>query len=302
MNKKIKVLMVDDEERFRATTAKILAKRGFDTLLAASGEEALEMLQQSQPDVVILDIKMPGMDGEVVLTRIKEKDPNLPVIMLTGHGTPDSAIRSSKWGAFDYLTKPCDIDLLAAKINDAQAVRTKGGITEEKKAVDIMIPIEAYTTIEAERTVKDGIKKLRQSFEGAPSTSRLMETGHRSILVFDRKGDMVGILSIVDLIRALQPSFLSFPKPSTADSLQFSPIFWRGLFTLQATDLAHKKIKDIMTATFETIDETTNLMEIAYFMFSHKIRRVAVTSGGKVIGVVREQEIFFDLANIILNS
>lgn len=85
MSKKIKVLMVDDEKQFRATTKKILNKKGFETVLAGSGEEAIKKLQE-HPDVVILDIKMPGMDGHQALKEIKKISPDLPIIMLTGHG------------------------------------------------------------------------------------------------------------------------------------------------------------------------------------------------------------------------
>ena len=115
---KISVLLVDDEERFRATTEKLLARRGFETILAENGEEALEKLKED-PDVVVLDVKMPGMDGHQVLKEIKRRSPALPVIMLTGHGALPSARESLAEGAFDYLTKPCDITILASKIHEA---------------------------------------------------------------------------------------------------------------------------------------------------------------------------------------
>ncbi|MBW1766620.1 MAG: response regulator [Deltaproteobacteria bacterium] len=300
MGEKIKVLMVDDEEQFRSTTSKILSRRGYETSMAGCGEEAIEILKTTQQDVVVLDIKMPGMDGHEALAQIKKMNPDIQVIMLTGHGASDSAKESLQQGAFDYLSKPCDIDLLAAKINDAHAAATHKGVREEKRAKDIMIPIEDYTTIDPESTVREGIERLKRSFEGALSTSRVMETGHRSILVLDGKGDLVGILSIVDLIEALQPSYLSAPKLSMADSLHYSPIFWSGLFTIQATSLSTKKIRDIMSAAPKTIDEETNLMEIANLMSSENIRRMVVSRKGKVVGVVREQEIFFELTNIIV--
>jgi DNA-binding NtrC family response regulator len=90
---------------------------------ALSGPEALEKLKAgggaSDFDVVILDVKMPGMDGLETLTAIKRKHPNLEVIMLTGHATVESAIDGMKAGAYDYLMKPCEIDLLMAKIDKA---------------------------------------------------------------------------------------------------------------------------------------------------------------------------------------
>ena len=301
MAKKIRVLMVDDEAQFRATTSKILTRRGFLTTVAESGEEAIEILKESPQDVVILDIRMPGMDGHEALARIKEIDPNVRVIMLTGHGGGESAKESLEHGAFDYLNKPCDIELLSLKINDA-CDAARGGVREEKKAGDIMIPIEDYTTIDPDGTIKEGIKRLKRSFENAPSTSRIMEAGHRSILVLDNRKELVGTLSILDLIEAVRPAYLSAPKPSMADSMQYSPMFWSGLFTTQAKGFVGRKIKDVMSDAPLKIDQDTNLMEIANLMFTEKRRRMAVIREGKVVGVVREQEIFFEMAKIILKA
>lgn len=298
---KIRVLMVDDEEQFRATTSKILTRKGYETTMAGSGEEAVELLRKHPQDVVILDVKMPGMDGHQTLAEIKKINADIPVIMLTGHGDLDSAKESRKTGAFDYLSKPCEIDLLAAKINDAHAM-VKKGIREEKKAGEIMIPLENYTTIHLDSTVKEGIERLKKSFESFVATGTVMETGHRSIVVFDRNGQVAGILSILDLIEAVRPAYLSAPKPSMADSLQYSPMFWTGLFTSQAKALVNKKIGDIMSDPPPVIDEDANLMEVADLMFTTKARRLGVTRKGKVVGVLREQELFFEIARIVLET
>ena len=141
MPRQIKVLMVDDEKRFRETTKKILMKKGFDTILAESGEQALEKIEES-PDVVILDIKMPGIDGHEALAEIKKRKPDLPVIMLTGHGALPSAREALVEGAFDYLSKPCDIDFLAEKIKEACSVTKKSSERDERRVASVMIPIE----------------------------------------------------------------------------------------------------------------------------------------------------------------
>jgi DNA-binding response OmpR family regulator len=301
MTEKIKILMVDDEEQFRRSTAKILTRKGYETTSTGSGEEAIDVLRKTPHDVVVLDIKMPGMDGHETLAEIKKIDPDVPVIMLTGHGALESARESLKKGAFDYLNKPCDMDLLAAKIRDAHRT-AKRGIQREKKAGDIMIPVEAYTTISTGATVKEGIEALQKSYEGLVSTDKIMETGHRSILVFDDKGALAGILSILDLIAAVRPAYLTAPKPSMADTLQYSPMFWTGLFTSQAKALFNKKVSEIMSEPPPMIDEETNLMEIADTLYTRQVRRLAVVQGSKVIGVVREQEIFFEIARIVLET
>ncbi len=299
MSKKINVLMVDDEDQFRATTSKLLTKRGYNTTMAGTGEEAIKILKGKPHDVVVLDIKMPGMDGHEALSQIKQISPEIQVIMLTGHGTPDSAKKSLVREAFDYLNKPCDIDILCLKINDAYAAKHHDEFREEKTARDIMIHIEDYTTVIVDDTIRETIKKLMESFKSLVSSSRIMETGHRSLLVFDKKNKLVGILSILDLMEAIRPAYLSAPKPSTADSIQYSTMFWKGLFTTQIKVLANKKVGDIMSESPLSVDEDTNLMEVANLMFSEKKRRVLITSNDSVIGILREQELFFEMANIM---
>jgi CheY-like chemotaxis protein len=298
MNSKIKVLMVDDETQFRSTTERILTRRGFQTIMAESGEEAIEKLDE-QPDVVVLDIKMPGMDGHDTLREIKRITPDLPVIMLTGHGALPSAREALAEGAFDYLAKPCDIDILAAKITEASKHRGSAAAIGEKSVREVMIPIADYTTLNQEATVAEAIAKLRESFYAKASTSRIMETGHRSILVFDDRGKIIGILAIIDLLRAFMPDYLGAPKPSTADSIQYSPMFWSGMFAHALKEVVAKKIKDVMSPAPLTIDAEGNLMEAAYTMVYQNKRRLAVMDSGEVIGIIREQDLFFEIAKLM---
>ena len=112
-----KVLLVDDESPFVEALAKRLKLRELEVAIALSGPEALEKLEQnSTTDVVVLDVKMPGMDGIETLKAIKARYPLIEVIMLTGHATVESAIDGMKVGALDYLMKPCDMDVLMAKV------------------------------------------------------------------------------------------------------------------------------------------------------------------------------------------
>lgn len=112
----LRLLVVDDEETFRRIAVRELAAMGFDVRGVSSGEEALDVLQQQDADVILLDIKLPGMDGLETLQAIKESRPLAEVIMLTGHGTIETAIRSIRLGAYDYLTKPCKLEELEALI------------------------------------------------------------------------------------------------------------------------------------------------------------------------------------------
>ena len=116
------VLLVDDEIPFVETMTKRLTKRDLAISTAFSGKEALSTLAAaSQIEVIILDVKMPGMDGIETLQAIRQQFPLVEVIMLTGHATVESAIEGMKMGAFDYLMKPCDMDVLLAKIKEAAA-------------------------------------------------------------------------------------------------------------------------------------------------------------------------------------
>jgi two-component system, NtrC family, sensor kinase len=115
----IRLLLVDDEDDFRRTIAKRLRKRGFAPEEAGTGEECLAILEKHPMDVVILDVKMPGMNGIETLHYIKEKYPKTEVIMLTGHATTRDGVDGIKTGAFDYLSKPIELEHLLGKIKQA---------------------------------------------------------------------------------------------------------------------------------------------------------------------------------------
>ena len=115
----IRVLLVDDEAEFLETLIKRMKKRDIDVDGVGSGEEALTILNEDPVDVVVLDVKMPDMDGIDVLREIKRRHPLIGVVMLTGHANIEVAVRGMELGAFDYLMKPIDIDELLYKIEDA---------------------------------------------------------------------------------------------------------------------------------------------------------------------------------------
>ncbi|MBC2717851.1 MAG: response regulator [Desulfobacteraceae bacterium] len=301
MDKKIKVLMVDDEERFRATTNKILTRRGFSTIMAESGEAALEKLGEN-PDAIILDIKMPGMDGHETLLEIKKQKPDIPVIMLTGHGALPSAEQARKEGAFDYLTKPCDIDVLVGRIKEACHWRETAADEKyrERNVLSVMVPIHDYTTLSGETNVGDAILELRKSFESKVSSASIMETGHRSVMVVDENNKVQGILAISDLLKMILPDYLFAPKPSMADAIQYSPMFWEGMFSKEIEKKATMKIRDVMSPAPFIIDGNASLMEAAHLMIKNKARRLVVASSGDVVGIIREQDLFFEMERVMV--
>ncbi|RPJ72350.1 MAG: response regulator [Desulfobacteraceae bacterium] len=114
------ILLVDDEEDFVEMLSLRLKEIGETVLAACSGRQCLEILATSDVDVIILDVKMPGMDGIETLEKIKQAHPLVEVIMLTGHGTIESAIQGMKLGAYDLLLKPADFGELVEKLNRAR--------------------------------------------------------------------------------------------------------------------------------------------------------------------------------------
>jgi len=116
---RIRLLLVDDEEGYVKVLSKRMARRNMEVMTALSGAEGIQRLRKQDFDVAILDLKMEDMDGIEVLRVFKKMVPDLPVIMLTGHGTEKAAREGLEMGAFDYLTKPCDLEELVDKIRAA---------------------------------------------------------------------------------------------------------------------------------------------------------------------------------------
>jgi DNA-binding NtrC family response regulator len=116
---KARLLIVDDEEQFVEALSERLVMRDYDVATSLTGEEAIEKITNYNFDVVILDVRLPGIEGTAVLREIKSLKPLTEVIMLTGHGTVEMAIEGMKLGAFDFLMKPCETEDLTAKIDKA---------------------------------------------------------------------------------------------------------------------------------------------------------------------------------------
>jgi DNA-binding NtrC family response regulator len=119
----LKVLFVDDEEDFVRTMAERMEMRDLGGEIALSGQQALEMLENDVPDVMVLDLRMPGVDGMEVLRRVKQTLPQIEVIIMTGHGSDQDEEEARRLGAFDYLRKPVDIDQLMETVRNAGRAR-----------------------------------------------------------------------------------------------------------------------------------------------------------------------------------
>ena len=119
-----RVLLVDDEEKFLDVLSQRLGTRGIDAVTATSGEEALVKIKNKNFDVIILDVIMPGIGGIEALKRIRQENPEVQIIMLTGKSSIEKAVTAIKEGAIDFLEKPADIDKLLEKIENARQKKT----------------------------------------------------------------------------------------------------------------------------------------------------------------------------------
>ncbi len=167
-----RILIVDDEEDIRYSLRGVLEDEGYGTLEAESGETGLEMLREESPDLVFLDIWLPGMDGLAVLDRIVETDPDLPVVMISGHGNIETAVNALKKGAFDFIEKPLSLEKVVAVARNALEFSK---LRQENKALRSRISTEQTVRLTGE---SQAITSLREIIsQVAPTDSWVLITG-----------------------------------------------------------------------------------------------------------------------------
>ena len=145
MTDPIRLLIVDDEEPFLSTLRERLELRGLAVTTATRGDEALALCRDQYFDVALLDLKMPGMNGDEVLRKLKDEEADVEVIILTGHGSLASAVDCTKLGAFSYLPKPYELEKLLATLHDAYAerLRHRFAVREERQRRHLESLLEA---------------------------------------------------------------------------------------------------------------------------------------------------------------
>ncbi|RJP73034.1 MAG: response regulator [Candidatus Abyssobacteria bacterium SURF_17] len=315
--KTIQVLLVDDEERIRSTATTLFKKRGFNVVTASTGAEAIEKIKKNGFDVVVLDVKMPDMDGNEVLHKIKKLKPALEVILLTGYGSPDSALAGMRQGAFAYLTKPCDIDLLTLKIREA-FFKGKGMADVDRRVRDLMVPLTSFSSVRMDWTVAEAIEVLlghktivtatveEEPVEVVIGTKTIITTTvdegiHRCVLVRDKSDKVMGVLSFTDFLQGLESTYMRLveERPSVVDRAGADAQNHSGIFTKMVRDLGRKPVRELMADKPPTIDADATLLEAANRLLSLNVRRLLVMHGDKVMGVIREKDIMFEMAKII---
>ena len=139
---KLKILLVDDEKEFVESLSERLELRNLEADIAYDGEQALDALKKGKHDVMVLDLRMPGIDGIEVLRQAKKRNPDVQVVVLTGHGTEKDEERARKLGASAYMKKPVDIDHLVGTLN-----KVWSRLKKSKKAVDTLIMASAFAQV-----------------------------------------------------------------------------------------------------------------------------------------------------------
>jgi DNA-binding NtrC family response regulator len=149
MDRKVRLLIVDDEIQFLNALARRLVLRNFEVAKATNGPEALEAARGASFDLVLLDLKLPGMDGKEVLQVLRRENENLEVIILTGHGSAESAVECTRLGAFGYLPKPHDLDHLMKVLKEAYETRLKKKFKTDTAMLDRIAEASRGTDIPA---------------------------------------------------------------------------------------------------------------------------------------------------------
>lgn len=267
----IHVLLVDDEKPFVLNMERILARREFEVSTAFDGLQAIECFRSGKRyDVVVLDVKMPGMDGLGVLKEIKSLDPDVPVIMLTGHATLTSGIEAIREGAYDYLMKPCDIENLVEKIQEAWEVRNirRCPVLWPRKTVG-EIPLCSVERLGPEDPLEKALVLMRR------------ETGQEAVeelYLVDEEGRFRGYVTKRDL--------LDQATPRGADEA-----FTWNVLQENSQWLPPKPLREILRPIPATTNPKAGLAEVAQQMILHKIRSIPVVSEGRALGVLRMKDI-----------
>ncbi|MBN2460906.1 MAG: sigma-54-dependent Fis family transcriptional regulator [Candidatus Cloacimonetes bacterium] len=267
-----KVLLVDDNENMQFILKNLLTEEGFEFLAATNGLEALNMVQKDLPDLVLLDIRLPGMDGIEVLKKLKESEPDLLVIMITAYGDVKSAVKAIKIGAYDYITKPFDNEELILTIRKALKTHFL------KKEVE-MLREKLYEKEENERIMGESpaIKKVLKQVE-------LIAPTNMSVIIQGNSG--TGKEVIANLIHRRSPRcgnpFVAVDCGAIPDTLIESELFGheKGAFT----GANHRKEGVFELANTGTLflDEITNLgiehqVKLLRVIQERKVKRLGST-------------------------
>jgi DNA-binding NtrC family response regulator len=153
---KIRLLIADDEVKFVDSIAERLQMRGLAVAKAYNGTDAVQLARQEKFDLALLDLKMPGLDGREVLQILKDEQKHIEVVILTGHGSLDSAVECTKLGAYGYLPKPCELDQLLEVLKEAYHARlTKRLASQQDRIARVMADASGQSALGVLRALRE---------------------------------------------------------------------------------------------------------------------------------------------------
>lgn len=283
--REIRLLLVDDEAEFRDVAGRVLRRQGFQVSEAGSGEHCLELIPRDNPDLVILDLKMGGMDGIDTLKQIRKTDTELPVLILTGHGRYEHALAGIQMGVVDFVQKPVDMEALGARIREL--VRGGKRALREKGLEELMVPESLYERITMDGTVRDAVLALQevQAREVMPGDT---DRGRRTLLVLDATGEFKGLIRAEDILRLTVPSFLVESPYSS---------YFTGMFLAQAKVVGRLPLREILS-TPPTLDVGAPVMEAAYWLVSRRLSHLPILKEGKLVGILRPEDLYQEVAEL----
>lgn len=267
----IRILLVDDEKRFVLNLAKLLQARGFDAYTAFEGRRAVELItSEKNIALVLLDVRMPGMDGMETLQWIKQRHPDIEVIMLTGQATMEDGVQALRLGAFDFLQKPCDIESLMAKIAAACSV-------ERIRQHQILWP--RYT---AGEIILTGFIPLFPE-----------DTLDRAFYIFNhfRNGEAAQMLFVVDDRKCIKGKISRKDLLCAAGQKHGNDSTTWEWMRAHPERLGCIPVKDIMDPEVYTVAPETRLTETAELMLFHRYASIPVASNGVVLGIIRLRDV-----------
>ncbi|RJO67253.1 MAG: response regulator [Myxococcales bacterium] len=285
---KIHLLLVDDETDFRDSMSRALSRRGFEISPAASGDEAIRLMEKRRPDMVILDLKMEPIDGVTTLNLIRRLDESMPVIILTGNGNFDAALSGVRLRIVDFLQKPIDVDALARKIR-LFLFSERGETLRERSVAELMVSVDSYVKIHDDQSIRDLLALFGEPVHPAGG-GRTAGRGHGSLLVVDREGRFVRMLRAVEALAPFWAEDLSHLPPDA---------FVPGMLVAQCKIFGDRSVREAFPSKDAVaIGETTPLMQALALMIRHRAIHLPVLRDGRVIGVLRDRDLLDEVRRL----
>ena len=276
---KIRLLIVDDEADFRNALSRGLSRRGYEVEQAANGKEGIAAVREKEPDIVLLDQKMPDLSGIDTLKEIRTFNEELPVIILTGHGDYYTALAGIKLDIVDFIQKPVEMEELSERIIN---LLTKEGDDRMREPTisELMVEPDLYPRVYMNESLTSVLKAIGKAYrKPIPENSKYGQV--RSAVVYDRNEEFRGMIRFSDLLKLLIP-----------DALLDSPYasYFTGMLLAQSKVLGAKTIENLMQKQI-TVDIDSPLMEAVHLLVENKLINIPVVKNGELVGILRGRDI-----------